>query len=600
VLAGLGEAMEQHSVTRRLAAILAADMAGYSRLTGADEEGTLARLKALRRELIDPSIAQHRGRIVKTTGDGILVEFPSVVDAVRNAAEVQRGMAARNALVEPDRRIDFRVGIHLGDVVIDGDDLMGDGVNIAARLEGIAEPGGICLSRAAWEQVEGKVPLSAEDLGEQSLKNIARPVRAYKLLLGDTPAPARAVAAPTAPRLSIVVLPFANLSGNPAEDYFADGITEDITTDLSRIPESFVIARNTAFSYKGKPVDAKQVGRELGVRYVLEGSVRRGGNRVRANVQLIDAETGAHLWAERFDCDRADLMELQDEVTGRMASALGAQLIDAESRRSLRERAADPDAVDLTMRGWAVLHHPPSGETLVEARTLFEQALAKDARAVDAMIGLAYCCARGINSGFSDTQDADLACGTEFVARALTLAPERAKAHWVHGLLLRPPKRFAEAAAAFEQAIALDRNFAAAYGSLGDLVTWLGRPEETIVLNEQAMRLSPRDPLLANWQFDIGVAHYYTGDVESAVTWLLRARSTNSQLPIVPALLAAIYAHQGKLEPARTELACPRQALPWFTSLTKLRAFIPTTDPKMLVRDEAMYEAFRLLGVPEE
>jgi TolB-like protein/class 3 adenylate cyclase len=331
---------EQHA-PRKLAVILAGDVVGYSRLTGADEDGTLARLGALRRELLWPSIAHNRGRIFKTTGDGILVEFASVVDAVRHALEAQRGMAARNALVEPDRRIELRVGINLGDVVVEGDDLLGDGVNVAARLEAIAEPGGVVLSSAAFDQVEGKLDIAVEDMGEQSLKNIARPVRVYKIVIG---APGYAVAAPAsaaaaAPRLSIVVLPFSSMSDNAAEDYFADGVTEDITTDLSRIPDSFVIARNTAFTYRGKPVDAKQVGRELGVRYVLEGSLRRAGNRVRANVQLIDAGSGAHLWAERFDCDRADLMDVQDEITGRLAGALGAQLIDAESRRSIKARS---------------------------------------------------------------------------------------------------------------------------------------------------------------------------------------------------------------------------------------------------------------------
>jgi TolB-like protein len=393
--------------------------------------------------LIDPLIAAHGGRTVKLMGDGRLVEFRSVVDAVRCALEVQRGMAARNVNVVPEKRIAFRVGIHLGGVIVESDgDLMGDGVNIAARIQALSEPGGVSLSRAAHEQVEGKIAESFIDVGDKDLKNIARPVRVFALDMGDAADPAAPLAASVAaPRLSIVVLPFANLSADASEDYFADGITEDITTDLSRIPESFVIARNTAFTYKGKPVDARRIGRELGVRYALEGSIRRGGDRVRTNVQLIDAESGAHLWADRFDCDRSDLMDMQDEITGRVASALDAQLVDAESRRSLREHPAHADAVDLTMRGWATLHRVLSRESLDEARLLFEQATARDAGAVNAAIGLAYSFARMVNSGFTDTPEADLAKADAHVARALTLGPDRARAHWVRGLILRSQRQ---------------------------------------------------------------------------------------------------------------------------------------------------------------
>ena len=318
------------SGTRKLAAILAADVVGYSRLAGADEERTLARLRALRGDLIDPAVAAHRGRVVKRTGDGALVEFRSVVDAVRCALEIQAGMAERNAGVAADRAIKFRIGIHLGDVVEEEDgDLMGDGVNIAARLEGIAEPGGICLSAVAYESVRDKIDAAFADLGEKELKNIARRVRVYAL------APAAAPAAEHGPpRLSIVVLPFANIGGDPELEYFVDGVTESLTTDLSRMAGMFVIGRNTAFTYKGKQVDLKQIGRELNVRYVLEGSVQRGGNRMRVNIQLIEAESGAHLWAERFDKPVADLFDMQDEIVARLASRLNTQLIEAEARRA--------------------------------------------------------------------------------------------------------------------------------------------------------------------------------------------------------------------------------------------------------------------------
>src|SRR6201981_3722208 len=324
--------------TRRLAAILAADVAGYSRLMGADEEGTHERLKAHLRELVEPKIKEHRGHTVKNTGDGLLAEFSSVVDAVRCAAEMQRAMADRNAETVEDERITFRVGINLGDVIVEEHDIFGDGVNVAARLEALAEPGGICISRTVRDHIRDKLAYPFEDLGEQSVKNIARPVRVYALrpeAVAELPASSVPAAPPTArpaaaPRLSIVVLPFANLSNDPDQKYFADGITEDLTTDLSRIADMFVISRNTAFTYQGKRVDTKQIGRDLGVRYLLEGSVRRSGNQIRFNAQLIDAATDAHLWAERFDGDTADLFALQNEITSRIAVALSLELVAAE------------------------------------------------------------------------------------------------------------------------------------------------------------------------------------------------------------------------------------------------------------------------------
>ena len=336
--------------TRKLAAILAADVVGYSRLAGSDEERTLARLRALRSDLIDPTIAVHNGRVVKRTGDGIIIEFRSVVDAVRCAIEVQNGMLERNAGLPPERRIEFRIGIHLGDLVEESDgDLMGDGVNIAARLEGIAEPGGICLSEDAYRQVRDRIKEAFIDLGEQQLKNIARPVRAYAVKSGPAGrTPEQRVSATERsgpPRLSIVVLPFTNIGVDPEQEYFVDGVTESLTTDLSRISGSFVIGRNTAFTYKGKHVDLKQIGRELNVRYVLEGSIQRSGSRMRVNVQLIDAESGAHLWAERFDKPVGDLFEMQDEIVARLANQLGMQLAAVEARRA--HHASHPDFMDM-------------------------------------------------------------------------------------------------------------------------------------------------------------------------------------------------------------------------------------------------------------
>src|SRR6516225_7181344 len=396
--------------TRKLAAILAADVAGYSKLAGADEERTLARMRALRSDLIDPTIALHHGRVVKRTGDGILIEFRSVVDAVRCGIEVQNGMVERNAGLPPERRIEFRVGIHLGDVVEESDgDLMGDGVNIAARLEGIAKPGAICLSEDAYRQVKSRLDLSVSDLGATQLKNIAEPVHVYSVEVGkQTSAKPKSIARRKSPlipagagfvaliaiaagawyffgagrpstvtsnkpaHLSIVVLPFTNLSGDPNQDYFADGITENLTTELSRIRNSFVIARNTAFTFKGKNIPVKDISKELGVRYVLEGSVQRDQNRVRVNTQLIDGETGAHLWADRFEESITDLFKLQDQVVARLANALGYELAKAEAQKSTH--ATDPDAIDLMMRGWSAIWQPQTKESTASARDYFERA----------------------------------------------------------------------------------------------------------------------------------------------------------------------------------------------------------------------------------
>ena len=364
--------------TRKIAAILVADVVGYSRLAGADEDETLSRLRSLRSDLIDPAIAAHHGRVVKRTGDGILIDFRSVVDAVRCAIQIQNGMVERNADLPPERRIEFRIGVHLGDVVEESDgDLMGDGVNIAARLEGISEPGGICLSEQAYWQVKGRLDLAVIDLGPIQLKNIADPIRVYSLQHG---APAHAKPAhipvpekPGPPRLSIVVLPFANIGGDPQHEPFVDGVTESLTTDLSRIRGAVVIARNTAFAYKGKPLDAKTIGRELNVRNVLEGSVHRSGNRMRVNVQLIDAETVNHLWAERFDKPLADLFDMQDEIAARLAGALNGQLAAAEARRA--EKAPTPNSMDLYFQGMAWLNRGPTPDNVAQARSFFDRAL---------------------------------------------------------------------------------------------------------------------------------------------------------------------------------------------------------------------------------
>src|SRR5215831_14151688 len=386
-------AMAEERVERRLTAILAADVAGYSRLMGADEEGTLAALKTLRREVADPKIREHRGRIVNTTGDGLLSEFASVVDAVRCAVGAQREMAARNAGVQAERRIDLRIGINLSDIIIDDNDIFGDGVNIAARLEGLAEPGGICVSRMVRDQVRDKLAIAFEDMGERQVKNIARPVRAYRAVLAETaerPSILPDTAAPRSlpERPSIAVLPFSNVSGDPEQDYFVDGITEDIITALSKWRWFLVIARNSTFAYKGKSVDLKEVGRDLAVRYVLEGSMRRAGPRVRISSQLINIATGTHLWAERYDRDLTDIFAVQDDITSRVAAAIEPALSRAEIQRVIAKRPEHMGAWDYCQRGfWHV--HKATRTDGVTAYGLFKQALARDPNLAEAHLGLA-------------------------------------------------------------------------------------------------------------------------------------------------------------------------------------------------------------------
>jgi TolB-like protein/class 3 adenylate cyclase len=414
--------------TRKLAAILVSDVVGYSRLAGADEDRILARLRTLRSDLIDPTIAVHHGRIVKRTGDGGIVEFRSVVDAVRCAIEVQNGLIERNAGLPPERRIEFRVGIHVGDVVKESDgDLMGDGVNIAARLQSIAQPGAICLSEQAYWQAKQRLDLRVNDLGATQLKNIAQPIRVYSLEVGQTgtgqraPAPGKS----SPPHLSIVVLPFANLGGDPEQDYFVDGVTESLTTDLSRMSGMLVIGRNTAFTYKNRPVDAKQIGRELNVRYVLEGSVQRAGNRMRVNVQLVDAESGNHLWADRFDKPVADLFDMQDEIVARLANALNTQLVFAEARRA--ERAPKPDSMDLYFQGMSVYNKGLTPSYLSEARKLFGRALVLDPGNVDAIVGAALADSMLAGAHMSDDRDAILGRPNRWRSRR---CPSPLKTRW--------------------------------------------------------------------------------------------------------------------------------------------------------------------------
>ena len=454
-------------VKRLLAAIMAADVAGYSRLMHTEEETTHARLTRLLADTILPAIARHGGHVIKNTGDGFLAEFPSSVDAVRAAMQFQDSVYELTIDDAEGERILFRVGINIGDVIVGADDLFGDGVNIAARLEGIARPGGICLSSSAYEQVYGKIGAEFANLGEQSLKNITRPVRAFAVI-PDRSGAAAQTATPKpllAPRLSIVVLPFVNIGDDAEQEYFVDGVTESLATDLSRINGSFVIARNTAFSYKGKSPDVRRIGRELNVRYVLEGSVQRGNNRLRVNVQLIDAETGNHLWAERFDKPVADFFDMQDEIVSRLANALDAQLAEVEVQRA--GRALHPDAMDLYFQGKACWNKGLTPEYLAQARDYFERALALDPENVDALVGLATVVATIAGSFVSDDRAAQLAAAETALTRALSMAPQHAMAHLALGAVQMFTNRAAHGICECEHALALDRNLADAHGCIG-------------------------------------------------------------------------------------------------------------------------------------
>ena len=592
--------------TRRLAAILAADVAGYSRLMGADEEGTHERLKAHRQELVDPKIGEHSGRIVKTTGDGMLVEFPSVVDAVRCAAEVQRAMLDREAGISEERRIRFRIGINLGDVIVEDDDIFGDGVNIAARLEALSEPGALCISRMARDQIRDKLAYAFEDMGEQSVKNITRPVRVYALrpeAVAALPAPSAplspAISQPAAvPRLSIVVLPFTNLSNDPEHQYFADGITEDLTTDLSRIADMFVISRNTAFTYRDRQVETKQIGRELGVRYVLEGSVRRSGSQVRVNAQLIDAETDAQLWAERFDGDMGDLFALQDEFTSRLANALGIEMIAAEAARPTDH----PDALDYILRGRAATLRPNSRDVDAEVISLFEHALALDPYSVEAQTRLANALVGRVIDLTTDSAAADLGRAEGLVGQALAAKPRNAYAHQVKGRVLRAQNRWQEAVVEAETALALNRNSVWALHYLAQCKLLTGSIEEVIPLEQQAIRLSPREPRIGHWYFVIGTVHLLQSRIDEAIVWLEKARSALPAAADFRSRLAAAYALRGETERAAAELAEARRLNgDLFSNIAHVKAGQPWGVPKIHALFEATYfVGLRKAGMPEE
>jgi TolB-like protein/class 3 adenylate cyclase/tetratricopeptide (TPR) repeat protein len=585
-------------VERRLSAILAADVAGYSRLMHSSEEVSHAKLTALLTEAVNPAIAEHGGRIVKNTGDGFLAEFPSAVEAVRAAMLFQTRIRELTIGDAEDRRLCFRVGINIGDIIAEPHDIFGDSVNVAARLESIAEPGGICVSSSAYEQVRGKVGAEFSDLGERTLKNIARPVRAYALIWdglgqaisGETFNPS------SAPRLSIVVLPFANIGADLEQEYFVDGVTESLTTDLSRIAGSFLIARNSAVSYKGRAVDVRQVGRELNVRYVLEGSVQRSGKRLRMNVQLIDANSGQHLWAERFEKSVVDLFDMQDEIVSRLANTLGAQLIEAEARRA--ERTLHPDAMDLYFQGRAWLMKGFSPECVTQARSFFERSLEFDPGNVEAMIGLANVDTAVAASFTTDDGPARLAAAEAMVNKALSIRPNRTSAHLARGWVQIFTNRAAQGIREFEHALALESNRANAHAALGFAKFYMGRAAETEGHILEALRLSPRDVEAYQWTCYVGVAKLQLGSDVEAVSWLRRSTEANRNFPLAHLLLAAALGLSGALDEARTAARTGLALNSGFT-IRRLLAAQQSDNPAYLAGLERICEGLRLAGVPE-
>jgi TolB-like protein/class 3 adenylate cyclase len=591
---------------RRLAAILAADVAGYSRLMGEDEAGTV-KLVRERREAVATFTRGFGGRLVKTAGDGILLEFPSVIAAVECAILIQKMMAERNAVLPEAKRIQYRMGVNLGDVLVDGEDILGDGVNVAARLESVCEPGGVCISGAVYEHTQGRIVAEFADLGAQSLKNIVKPVCAYTLSpdsiaaakinapaeteLSVSPVPAR-----ERPRLSIVVLPFANFGGDAEQEYFVDGLTENLTTYLSRISGAFVIARNTAFTYKDKLFDVKTVGRELNVRYALEGSVQRAGARIRVSAQLIDTETGAHLWAEQFDRPVADFFEMMDETVSRLLSQLYPTLIVAEARRV--GKTTNPDALDLYLQGVAWLHKEQSPDTLQHARSFFARALAIEPDNVEALIGCAAADIFELVRFEASERLTVLETAEASLSKALSLAPDSAGAHFFMSLVKSFSNRPEQGVAEADRALELARNMPQALSAKAAAKLFAGFANEAIECHLQALRFSPRDPGAHTWMYGIGAAKLHLGDYEDAAKWLSQSAVANPNFPMSRFFLAAALGQLGRIKEARAEVEAGLALNPDFT-ITRFRAGAESDNPIFLEQRHNIYEGLRKAGLPE-
>ena len=582
--------MAEARVERRLTAIFAGDVAGYSRLMGVDEEGTLARLNAHRREFLEPKIADHRGRIVKRTGDGILIEFASAVDATRCAVEIQRGMIKRNASVPQDKRIEFRIGVHVGDVIIEDGDMFGDGVNIAARLEGIAQPGGICISDDAYRQVRGKLDANFQDAGEQELKNIARPVRVYKLSAGGQLTEPAMLTLPDKP--SIAVLPFQNLSGDPEQDYFADGMVDDIITGLSRIKWLFVIARNTTFTYKGRAVDVKQVGRELGVRYVLEGSVRKAADRVRVTGQLIDAETGAHVWAERYDRKADDIFALQDDITLSVVGTIEPSLRQAEIERVKRKRSDNLDAYDL------VLQAQPDVYSRIPVRCGKALLLLERALALDPTYGLAHAYAAECHHSIflrGGLQEEHRTASIRHAESAIAYGHDDASALAFAGFVIGMDKHDRAAAfTAFEAALSVSPSSALTYILGSVILAFAGEPERAVEWAERGLRLSPFDLYRASAFCSFAFAHFQQGRYADAADAARKAIQVTPGFSVCHMALAAPLAKLGRFEEARAAAARVLELQPTFGYARQLKnvGAVPSFAADF-------GEALRAAGLPE-
>jgi len=535
---------------RKLAAILAADIVGYSRLIEADEVGTLAAVADRRRSILEPMLAQHRGRIVKLMGDGLLIEFASAVTAVECAIALQKRMAEANAGLSDDRAIIFRVGINLGDVVIDGLDIQGDGVNIAARLEAMADPGGICISGGVFEQAERRIRAVYEDLGDQALKNISRPVRVYRVI-DSAGGPPRNIGSPNRVKPSIAVLPFANMSNDPEQEFFVDGLTDDIITVLSRISALWVIARTSTFTYKGKPPDVKRVAKDLGVRYVMEGSVRRAGDRLRVTAQLIDAETGHHVWAERYDRSLADIFDIQDEIARSVAASTETQVQMAESQAAESRPSTNFTARDLVARGMGKLFGDYSLEACAEASNFIEEAIRIDPLNPIAHRLRGHIFLFRMYLGAIPRDAANVARSLELARTALRLAPRDEYAHWLAALANEEAGRLEDAVAECERGLEINPNCTPILGELGSCFAVLGRPQEAIEMCRLALKLNPRAPGNFWYHSSIAKAHFIAADYEAA---LQESRNVARSRPHMPTniIWAAAAAALGRADEART------------------------------------------------
>ena len=584
--------MATDRIERRLTAILAADITGYSRLMGADEEGTLAQMKAHRRELVDPKIEEHRGRIVKTTGDGMLVEFPSVVDAVRCAVEVQRGMAARNAEFAGDKRIEFRVGINVGDIIIDGGDIFGDGVNVAARLENMAKPGGICVSGRVHEDVRDKLDIGFDDEGEQQLKNIERPVRVFSVQLGGAPAKAQA-ALPIPDKPSIAVLPFDSLSAAADHDYLADGIVEAITAELSRIRSFFVIARNSAFTFRGRATNVRDIGKELGVAYLLEGSVQKVGNRLRITVQLIETEGGAHVWSARYDGTMDDIFDLQDRITEQVAGALQPSIRLAEIERSRRKRPQDLGAYDYAMRAmphvWAL-----EKDESTKALDLLDKALEIDPAYPLALSLAGWCHAQRSVYNWADDIPESQRLARTLAERAADLSGDDALILTVLGAVHTFLRNYGTARVLLERAVALDANAAWAWSRLGWLDVYSDRPEQAIEKFERALRLSPLDPMNFNNYVGMGSANEVAQNYDKAAAFYRRALEERPHASWIYRNLASTLVGAGRMEEAKDAYAKMLRGYPDL-NVARFRQAMVFSGPAL----DRMVEQLKKLGLPD-